>query len=249
MVINIVKKCSNCGYIISYGVYSFSKRVIGKPLCRLCQIDGGFVKDYKISKISIKLCKKFRSEGINCTLEKKVDNYRADLYFEDIGLVFEIDGDIHYFSVSHLIGDMRKTMYYFEQGLGVIRIPNYIIERDFNKAFNILKSVYLTFKKEIEETEEYNPKELKKKLIESLRRIDESKFKRYNRIINQSEECNIHIDTLNFHYCKRFGHKWTADEEKLVEELFFIGFSFNELSILFERHPKTIKGKLRKLKR
>ena len=241
---NYSENCSNCGYVISEGVYDYSKKVIGKPLCRLCQIKGNHVKDFSVSELSVKLCDNLREKGISCTLEKKIDRYLADIFFEDIGIIIEIDGDIHFSTPDKIISDIRKTIYFIEQGFGLIRIPNHIIENDLYGLVERLETVHNTMKNELNECENFNPHQERNRLIELLKELGDEKYKRFQKIIYIQPDRDS-IDPLSYPYCRRTKNLWTVEEEKLLEDLFIDGFSFNELSILLERHPKSVKKHLR----
>jgi very-short-patch-repair endonuclease len=69
--------------------------------------------------------------------QKIIGNYIADFYCPKLKIIIEVDGSQHY-EEKQLIYDAIRTEYLEEFGYEVIRIPNYIVNKEFNGLINYL---------------------------------------------------------------------------------------------------------------
>ena len=69
--------------------------------------------------------------------QKIIGNYIADFYCPKLKIIIEVDGSQHY-EEKQLIYDAIRTEYLEEFGYEVIRIPNYIVDKEFNGLINYL---------------------------------------------------------------------------------------------------------------
>ena len=72
-----------------------------------------------------------RSYPIRFQRQKPLGNYIADFYCAKAKLVIELDGSGHYTEMQ-LLKDAERTKDLEELDLSVVRIPNYLIDKNFN---------------------------------------------------------------------------------------------------------------------
>lgn len=73
--------------------------------------------------------------------QHRIENYIVDFYIPQKKIVIELDGKQHLMKENALADEMRDQKMH-EWGIRVIRIPNSIINKDFNKVCDwILKEI------------------------------------------------------------------------------------------------------------
>ena len=75
--------------------------------------------------------------------QKIIGNYIADFYCPKLKIIIEVDGSQHY-EEKQLIYDAIRTEYLEEFGYEVIRIPNYIVKKEFDSLTNYLLECFQT---------------------------------------------------------------------------------------------------------
>lgn len=71
-------------------------------------------------------------KGLPCTVhrQKVIGAYIADFYIAEAKLVIELDGSQHY-EEENIAADRQRDIYFKQQGLTVLRIPNNAVTENF----------------------------------------------------------------------------------------------------------------------
>jgi very-short-patch-repair endonuclease len=83
-----------------------------------------------------------RCGGLHFRRQQVIDGFIADFYCHDIGLVIEVDGDIHQQQVDY---DFQRDRIIAARGLHIIRIPN---ERLFTELAVVLSEIQVASRRD-----------------------------------------------------------------------------------------------------
>lgn len=72
--------------------------------------------------------------------QKPIGKYIADFYCGHVKLIVELDGSQHY-EDKHAKYDERRTAYFNDLGITVIRFPNNAIDKNFNSVCDEIEKV------------------------------------------------------------------------------------------------------------
>ena len=72
-----------------------------------------------------------RSYPVRFLRQKVIDNYIVDFYCHDARLIIELDGSQHY-EYKGFVNDVIRTQRLKERRITVIRIPNNMVNKNFN---------------------------------------------------------------------------------------------------------------------
>lgn len=150
-------KCKNCGRLTKNKKFC-SRKCMNEFKFRRC-------RKKKRSKMEVFLCQKLREDFPNLILEEcnrsVLGNLELDIYFPQLGLAIEVNGQMHYRFIEHFhhtpknfqkqrIRDLQKKIKCQELGIFLVEIPNLKsfneknADEIYRQLFPLIKSRVLT---------------------------------------------------------------------------------------------------------
>ena len=80
--------------------------------------------------------------------QKPIGRYIADFYCGRIKLIVELDGSQHY-EEKQVEYDERRTEYFKNLGITLIRFPNNVIDKNFNGVCEEIEKIILALEKDM----------------------------------------------------------------------------------------------------
>ena len=128
------KKCIECKERLDNDVFAYSLENLGAPLCRKHQ---AWLTNSAATKEERALYLALRLHGVRAELQKFDGHKTIDIVVKKAKIHIEVDGTQHH-SATQALADLKRTYYSFRNGYLTIRIPNALVQYNFDETVDLL---------------------------------------------------------------------------------------------------------------